>query len=41
MLEEAHMVLRRPPQEPPRSAKYLFGRYLDSDMNWYTFLEGW
>lgn len=41
MLDESHMVLRRPPQEPPRSAVYLFGRYLDSDLTWQSYLEGW
>lgn len=40
-VEEAHMALRRPPQEPPRSAAYLFGRYLDQDQVWRDYLTGW
>jgi 5-methylcytosine-specific restriction endonuclease McrA len=40
-LEEAHMALRHPPQEPPHSAAYLFGRYLEQDRAWSEYLEGW
>ncbi len=39
--DEAHMHLRTPPREPPRSALYLFGHYLDDFSEWRTYLEGW
>ncbi len=38
---EAHMVLRRPPGEPPASAAYLFGRYLAENQQWVQFVAGW
>jgi 5-methylcytosine-specific restriction endonuclease McrA len=41
LLEEAHMRLRTLPHEPPRSALYLFGHYLDDFSEWRTYLEGW
>jgi len=41
LLEEAHMHLRTPPREPPRSALYLFGHYLEVFSEWRTYLEGW
>jgi hypothetical protein len=35
------MRLHTPPREPPRSALYLFGHYLDDFSEWRTYLEGW
>ncbi|MFN2199327.1 MAG: HNH endonuclease [Anaerolineales bacterium] len=39
--EQAGMHLLRPPSEPPASALYLFGRYLDHNTEWIPFIEGW
>jgi 5-methylcytosine-specific restriction endonuclease McrA len=39
--DEAHMHLRTPPREPPRSALYLFGHYLEDFSEWRAYLEGW
>jgi len=39
--EQASMHLLRPPSEPPASALYLFGRYLDHNTEWIPFIEGW
>jgi 5-methylcytosine-specific restriction endonuclease McrA len=41
MLEHANMVLMHHPVEPPASALYLFGRYLDNNREWIPFIEGW
>lgn len=40
-LEEAGMVLLRPPVEPPASAQYRFGRHLERQREWIRFIEGW
>jgi 5-methylcytosine-specific restriction endonuclease McrA len=40
-LEEAHMRLRHPPHEPPSSAMYVFGRFLEQEQSWNQFLKGW
>jgi 5-methylcytosine-specific restriction endonuclease McrA len=40
-LEEARMVLLHPPKEPPASPNYLFGRHLDSNLEWGQFIKGW
>ncbi len=39
--EEAHMRLLRPPQAPPATALYRFGRYLKRFAEWEPFLRGW
>jgi 5-methylcytosine-specific restriction endonuclease McrA len=39
--EQAGMRLLRAPYEPPASALYLFGRYLDNNTEWLPFIEGW
>lgn len=39
--EQANMHLMRIPVEPPASALYLFGRYLDNNQDWIPFIEGW
>jgi 5-methylcytosine-specific restriction endonuclease McrA len=38
---ETSMRLQRKPEEPPQSALYLFGHYLDGNSEWRTYLEGW
>lgn len=40
-IEEAGMKLMRFPQEPPTSARYVFGRHLDENHDWEDFLSGW
>jgi len=40
-LEQAQMHLLRPPEEPPCSATYLFGRHLGENVEWLPFIEGW
>ncbi|HZS00295.1 MAG TPA: HNH endonuclease [Chloroflexota bacterium] len=40
-LEEARMVLRRPPVEPRASSYYLFHQYLDANDEWRKFIPGW
>jgi 5-methylcytosine-specific restriction endonuclease McrA len=40
-LEEVGMHLRHPPQEPPATAMYLYGRYLEENEEWVPYLEGW
>jgi 5-methylcytosine-specific restriction endonuclease McrA len=40
-LAEAHMVLLHVPKEPPTSAEYLFGHYIDDGLDWGEFLRGW
>jgi 5-methylcytosine-specific restriction endonuclease McrA len=39
--EQANMHLLHKPVEPPASAIYLFGRYLDNNSEWIPFIEGW
>ena len=38
---EARMTLQRQPVEPGMCATYLFGRYLDANSEWLTFIQGW
>jgi 5-methylcytosine-specific restriction endonuclease McrA len=40
-LEQAQMVLPRPPAEPPSSAVYIFGRHMDDNSDWQPFIDGW
>ncbi len=40
-VEEAHMRLLRPPQEPPANAAYIFGRHLAENAEWEPFIAGW
>ena len=39
--EQAHMYPLHPPREPQPTASYLFGRYLDHNREWRSFLKGW
>jgi 5-methylcytosine-specific restriction endonuclease McrA len=39
--QEAGMVLRVSPGEPPATAIYLYGRYLAENEDWARYLEGW
>lgn len=39
--EEVNMRLMRTPAEPPTSAHYIFGRHLNDNTEWETFLSGW
>ena len=39
--EEANLRLLRQPYEPRASIGYLFGQYLDRNVEWRRFLEGW
>jgi 5-methylcytosine-specific restriction endonuclease McrA len=41
LLEEANMGLLRQPIPPPSSARYIFGRHLNENAEWETFLRGW
>ena len=40
-VEEAGMRLLHHPFEPPTSAHYVFGRHLDGNHEWDSFLSGW
>jgi 5-methylcytosine-specific restriction endonuclease McrA len=40
-IEQAHMHLLHPPNEPPASALYLYGRHLRDNIDWMPFVEGW
>jgi 5-methylcytosine-specific restriction endonuclease McrA len=40
-LDEAHLTLLQPPREPPASASYLYGRHIDENEEWVTFIKGW
>ena len=40
-LAEANMKLLHQPEEPPRSAYYIFGRHLGEYVEWEPFLVGW
>jgi 5-methylcytosine-specific restriction endonuclease McrA len=40
-LEEAHMHLLHIPKEPPASAVYLYGHYLNENGEWEQFITGW
>jgi 5-methylcytosine-specific restriction endonuclease McrA len=39
--DQANMRLLHPAIEPPASALYLFGRYLENNQEWLPFIEGW
>jgi 5-methylcytosine-specific restriction endonuclease McrA len=39
--EQANMQLHSPPFEPSASARYRFGRHLDSREEWEPFITGW
>jgi 5-methylcytosine-specific restriction endonuclease McrA len=38
---QANMSLRSRPAEPPASALYRFGRYLQRQEDWQPFVQGW
>jgi len=40
-LQESGMTLLRQPQEPSRAAEYIFAKFLDENVEWKNFLEGW
>lgn len=40
-VEEAAMRLLHYPTQPPTSAHYTFGRHLDENHEWDSFLSGW
>jgi 5-methylcytosine-specific restriction endonuclease McrA len=40
-IEQVNMHLLRLPVEPPASAVYLFGRYLENNAEWIPFIQGW
>lgn len=40
-VQEAHMLLLRPPREPAPSALYLFAPHLDENTAWQPYLQGW
>lgn len=39
--QEASMRLRCRPAEPPATAMYLYGRYLERNHEWTPYLKGW
>lgn len=41
MAENAGMRLRKKPVAPSASANYIFGRYLNQNQEWNTYIEGW
>lgn len=40
-LEEARMMLLRPPFEPRPTARYLFSTYLRENQEWAKYIDGW
>jgi 5-methylcytosine-specific restriction endonuclease McrA len=40
-IKEAKMMLVKPPLPPPQKAIYIFGRHIQTNQEWITFLEGW
>jgi 5-methylcytosine-specific restriction endonuclease McrA len=40
-LDQAHMRLLRPPEEPPLSAEYLFARHIGGNQDWLPYIQGW
>lgn len=40
-LEQAYMHLMHPPQEPPVSALYIFGRHMHDNQEWLPYVQGW
>lgn len=39
--KQSGMYPIKTPQRPPNTAAYLFGKHLDENHEWLTFLEGW
>ena len=39
--QEAGMVLRSIPTEPPAAAVYVYGQYLKQNQEWVDYLDGW
>lgn len=39
--EQSGMYPLRAPKRPPNTAVYLFGKHLDENLEWKTFLVGW
>lgn len=40
-LKESGMSLLNPPREPSKAAMYIFAKFLDENIEWKDFLEGW
>jgi 5-methylcytosine-specific restriction endonuclease McrA len=40
-LEQAGLTLKQAPQQPPRSAAYLFRKYIHLYQEWEPYLQGW
>ena len=40
-LPQSGLALKTTPEEPPSSAKYLFGKYLNRYEEWEQFIQGW
>jgi len=40
-LKESGMTLLRQPKEPSRAATYIFAKFLNENVEWKNFLEGW
>lgn len=40
-LQESGMTLLRKPQQPPQAALYIYERFLDENLEWRAYLEGW
>jgi 5-methylcytosine-specific restriction endonuclease McrA len=40
-LEQSGLTLKQAPQQPPRSAAYLFRKYIPLYQEWEPYLQGW
>jgi len=40
-LRQSGLSLLKPPQKPPKSAQYLFRKYLNQYEEWEPFIQGW
>ena len=40
-LEQVHMRLLHPPNEPPSSAMYRFSNHMRDNQDWFPFIDGW
>jgi len=40
-LAQAGLKLRKPPAHPPKTAAYLFRKYLNSYQEWEPYIQGW
>jgi 5-methylcytosine-specific restriction endonuclease McrA len=40
-LSETRMKLLHTPKEPPASARYIFGRHLETNKDWEPYITGW